>query len=182
WRRTEQGQWVYGLLGRHNSDGTVTYVPTGRALYKFVTIRNANGAQTVVVARDDAGVPHQADLPVRMKNEHGTYVIESVTRREDLAIVAPPPPSGLPIHTHDDRYFRETEHVSSSAGASDAGKPVVLDAAGLLDDSFLNDEHIEDLVAAQLTGNTGRVQFSYNDTTGELTAILDVSAADKILY
>lgn len=43
-------------------------------------------------------------------------------------------------------------------------------------------EQIEDFVAAQFTGNSGRVQFSYNDTTGVLTAILDVSAADKILY
>lgn len=43
-------------------------------------------------------------------------------------------------------------------------------------------EQIEDFAAAMLTGNTGRVQASYNDAAGTITLILDVSAADKILY
>lgn len=43
-------------------------------------------------------------------------------------------------------------------------------------------ETVEDWTAGQLTGNSGRVQFSYNDTTGVLTAILDVSGADRYLY
>jgi len=41
-------------------------------------------------------------------------------------------------HIHDARYFRENEHISLSAGAGDAAKPIVTDAAGLLDSSFLN--------------------------------------------
>lgn len=61
-------------------------------------------------------------------------------------------------HTHDDRYYteteldagqldnryyRENEHVNSSAGAGDAGKPVVLDAAGHIDASMVNDADID---------------------------------------
>lgn len=42
------------------------------------------------------------------------------------------------LHQHDSLYFRETEFINSSAGAGDAGKPIVLDANGLLDSSFIN--------------------------------------------
>jgi hypothetical protein len=62
---------------------------------------------------------------------------------------------------------------------------VVLDTDDIAEGAtnlYLTQERVEDFVAAQFTGNTGRVQFSYNDTTGEVTAILDVSAADRILY
>lgn len=40
-------------------------------------------------------------------------------------------------HIHDGRYFRENEHVSISAGVADAGKPVILDANGVLDPSLV---------------------------------------------
>lgn len=45
---------------------------------------------------------------------------------------------GATEHNHDGIYFREAEHVNASAGVADAGKPVVLDAAGLLDSSLIN--------------------------------------------
>jgi len=41
-------------------------------------------------------------------------------------------------HHHDSLYFRETEFINSSAGAGDAGKPIVLDANGQLDNSFID--------------------------------------------
>ena len=40
-------------------------------------------------------------------------------------------------HIHDGRYFREDEHVAVSAGVTDAGKPIILDANGLIDSSLL---------------------------------------------
>jgi hypothetical protein len=39
----------------------------------------------------------------------------------------------------DARYFQKTEHVDTSAGAGDAGKPVVLDSAGELPDTIHGD-------------------------------------------
>ena len=45
---------------------------------------------------------------------------------------------GSTQHTHDSVYFRENEHVSTSAGAGDAGKPVVLDAGGKFDESLID--------------------------------------------
>ena len=43
----------------------------------------------------------------------------------------------------DNRYFRENEHINSSAGAADAGKPIALDAAGHIDATMLNDADID---------------------------------------
>jgi hypothetical protein len=42
----------------------------------------------------------------------------------------------------DNRYFTESEHINSSAGVADAGKPVVLDAAGHIDATMINDGDI----------------------------------------
>jgi hypothetical protein len=47
----------------------------------------------------------------------------------------------LQYHTDtrgDDRYFRENEHIASSSGTGDAGKPIILDASGLLDPSLVS--------------------------------------------
>lgn len=43
----------------------------------------------------------------------------------------------------DNRYFTEAEHINSSAGAGDAGKPVKLDAAGHIDATMINDADID---------------------------------------
>ena len=43
----------------------------------------------------------------------------------------------------DARYFTETEHLNSSAGAGDAGKPIKLDAAGHVDASMVNDADVD---------------------------------------
>lgn len=41
-------------------------------------------------------------------------------------------------HIHDARYFRENEHIASSAGAADAGKPVKTDVDGYLSASLID--------------------------------------------
>ena len=38
----------------------------------------------------------------------------------------------------DTRYFKETEHVSTTAGVADAGKPIILDSDGLINDSMVS--------------------------------------------
>ncbi len=43
----------------------------------------------------------------------------------------------------DNRYFTEAEHLNSSAGAGDSGKPIKLDAGGHLDATMLNDGDID---------------------------------------
>lgn len=41
-------------------------------------------------------------------------------------------------HIHDARYFRENEHISTSAGAGDAGKPIITNSSGLVDATFIS--------------------------------------------
>ncbi|MBF0119976.1 MAG: hypothetical protein HQK79_14170 [Desulfobacterales bacterium] len=43
----------------------------------------------------------------------------------------------------DARYYQKTEFVASSAGATDAGKPIKLDAGGLIDASMIDDSDID---------------------------------------
>ena len=45
---------------------------------------------------------------------------------------------GSAEHTHNSVYFQESEHVSTSAGAGDAAKPIVLNASGLVDGSMVD--------------------------------------------
>ncbi|MBU2572385.1 MAG: hypothetical protein KJ725_20590, partial [Gammaproteobacteria bacterium] len=42
----------------------------------------------------------------------------------------------------DNRYFAESEHLATSAGATDAGKPIKLDANGNIDATMINDADI----------------------------------------
>lgn len=57
-------------------------------------------------------------------------------------------------HTHDDRYFTETEHLDASAGAGDAGKPVKLDAAGHIDTTMIDDGDIDHTLIGSIGTNT----------------------------
>ena len=51
----------------------------------------------------------------------------------------------------DARYFRETEHLDSSAGAGDAGKPIKLDSNGEVDSSMLPPGNTDENVKADGT-------------------------------
>lgn len=101
WLRTQKRQYVYGKLGRLNSDGTYSFIPPGEPDCLYVTIRTSIGGQTVVSARNDAGLPHQPNLGVRMVVEDGKHVLEN--RYGDKAqgsTNTPTPPSGVWNHNH----------------------------------------------------------------------------------
>lgn len=118
--RNAEAQWTYATVGRLVA-GVPTFDVTGRANYMLVTIRQANGSQTSVPARNDAGVPRALGLPVRMYKQGTTFVIDSIAKRSDLAYTSPGQDPA--IHTHDSRYFTETEFT----GAADLGAPVDTD-------------------------------------------------------
>lgn len=137
WARREEERWLYGTMGRKNPDGSYTFIVPGRSRFVYVTLRNAIGAQTVVPARNDVGVEHGPNIGVRMLYEKNNYVIYSKSTTQTQSVNEPTPPTGVPVHNHDERYFREDEYTSSSFGASSAGLPVVLDNTGQLDSSFV---------------------------------------------
>lgn len=210
WQRNEDERWIYGLMGKIK-DGVAVFDVEGRAGYVYVRIRNQNGAQTSPPARNDPGVAHAAGLAVRMRMEGTTLVIDSEVRREDLATTPAPPGSGVPVHIHDTRYFTESEHLSVSAGAGDAGKPIVLNASGEVDATMLpstvltdtddlpegvvnlyyTNERAQDAAGA-MAANSSTVSLTYVDATPSLTAaVIDAellaiagltSAADKGIH
>jgi len=77
-------------------------------------------------------------------------------------------------HIHDARYFRENEHIATSAGVADAGKPVKTDvdgklSASLIDVADLNDE----LDHGTLLGlaDDDHLQYLRTDGTRNLTGV-----------
>lgn len=73
------------------------------------------------------------------------------------------------LHQHDDIYFQESEHVNVSAGAGDAGKPIILNANGQVDPSmislstlsFLGDWNANTNTPALADGGVGANQNEY---------------------
>jgi len=81
---------------------------------------------------------------------------------------------GSGAHHHDGRYFQETEHINASTGASDAAKPVITDAAGLLDNSFIDVSGLNALLDhGTLTGlgDDDHTQYLKTDGTRNLTGV-----------
>lgn len=77
-------------------------------------------------------------------------------------------------HIHDARYFRENEHIATSAGVADAGKPVKTDvdgklSASLIDIADLNDELDHGLLAG--LADDDHLQYLRTDGTRNLTGI-----------
>lgn len=77
-------------------------------------------------------------------------------------------------HIHDGRYFREDEHVATSVGVADAGKPVITDtdgklSASLIDIVDLNNEL--DHGALLGLGDDDHLQYLRTDGTRNLTGI-----------
>lgn len=60
-------------------------------------------------------------------------------------------PTDIP-QNFDDLYYRKTEHIDTSVGALDAGKPIVLNSGGLVDNSMLPSSATS---AWGTAGNTG---------------------------
>lgn len=68
----------------------------------------------------------------------------AVTDHGDLAGLGDDDHSQYHNNTRGDlRYYQQTEFISTSAGAADSGKPVVLDAEGDIDASMINDADID---------------------------------------
>jgi len=79
----------------------------------------------------------------------------------------------------DARYFTEAEHINTSAGAEDAGKPIVLDAGGQIDATMINDADVDH---GNLTGlgDDDHSQYLLANGTRTLTDNLAVTATKTI--
>lgn len=88
----------------------------------------------------------------------------------------------------DARYFRQSEHLDSSAGAGDAGKPIKLDAGGKVDATMLADADVDhgsigglgDDDHSQYHNNTrGDARYLYRENAGAFTPDGDYEPATK---
>jgi len=78
-------------------------------------------------------------------------------------------------HTHDSRYFQESEFLNASAGAGDAGKPVKLDAGGHIDSTMINDADVS-------YNNIADLPSTFSATINDFgTGGSDVWSASKII-
>lgn len=169
WNRAEQQQWTVGTLGRLNSDGTFTFSVPGRPTFVYVTIRQANGAQTVVPARNDASLPHQPRLGVRMRLEYGVYVIDRQTIRGDIANAPSPPTYGVAPHATSHKHGGSDEIASATAGANLIPKA---EADGKLAPEWFDYadivESVQDSVGAMLAAGD-QIAITYDDVSGTVT-------------
>ena len=114
--------------------------------------KNVNAGSSKITVTDDAG-NNEIDIDVAQGNlDHGSI-------------------GGLGGDDHtqyhndtrgDARYFQQSEHISTSAGAGDSGKPIVLDAGGKVDATMVNDGDIDH---GSLTGLSDDDHSQYHNNT-----------------
>lgn len=76
----------------------------------------------------------------------------------------------------DARYFTEAEHIDSSAGAGDAGKPIKLDADGQVDATMINDSDIDHNSITNTHNLTTDIDHDSITNTHNLTTDIDHNA------
>ena len=80
------------------------------------------------------------------------------------------------LHSHDGQYFTESEHIVTSAGAGDSGKPIKLDAAGHVDATMINDGDIDHVNIANKGSNTHATIDSHLSDTSNPHSITSTAA------
>jgi hypothetical protein len=95
-------EWIYGRLGRSNSDGSFTVIVPARPNFVYVRLSAQGEVQSLSIAKNLNKVPAQPNLPVRMRREHGALVIIDVDPVHYEAATASQAinPYGVNAHTH----------------------------------------------------------------------------------
>lgn len=75
----------------------------------------------------------------------------------------------------DNRYFRENEHISTSAGVADAGKPIVLNASGIIDSTMITSGSIDHGGTTGL-GDDDHTQYFRTDGTRTMTGVINAGS------
>lgn len=179
WKRQEEGQWLYGKLGRYNGTNVIFEVK-GRKNFLYVTIRNASGSQTSVPARNDAGVPQTENLPVKIRLQFGVYVIEGVTGKGDEGGAPVVPPSGIPLHADSHKHGGVDEVGTETPGAFQIPKA---ESNGNLNNSWLNTGHSNGIDVDTVDGDhASDLKNRANHTGTQLSStISDFSSAVSAL-
>ena len=112
-------------------------------------------------------IDHGADLTGLGDDDHGLYHTDA---RGDVRYYTK---TELNAGQLDTRYFTEAEHLNTSAGAADAGKPIKLDAAGHVDATMINDGDIDHASIANTHNLTTDIDHASITNTHNLTTDID---------
>lgn len=83
-------------------------------------------------------------------------------------------------HIHDSRYYRENEHINTSAGAGDAAKPIITNGSGKIANSFIDIPGINALLDHGTLlglGDDDHTQYLKTDGTRDITGVQEYSSA-----
>ncbi|NIV12119.1 MAG: hypothetical protein GWN62_12850, partial [Aliifodinibius sp.] len=113
--------------------------------YFYVTLQTAGGAWEVV--KVTAKVSNTFTIERNVDSSTGAaqaFSADDIVSLRYCASVISDIVDELNDHAddHDSRFFTETEHINTSVGAADAGKPIKLDSGGFIDDSMINEAGI----------------------------------------
>lgn len=94
---------IIGILGRVNSDGSISLEVANRKGFVYVRIGPPNGQQTTI-ADNTANVQLIANMPVRMTRKQGVLVIKDTSTATNTTVIPDNSTNsfGVPFHTHMD--------------------------------------------------------------------------------
>ena len=144
-------------LGWQKSDSEIVIAAPGGIGRVYITWRQSG---TRDIAANRRGVPLAGNLPILVVPGSPNVIVDMDSSDRAALAAALPDANGVYPHTHnhsqlanlnvfddhpryldaergDLRYFLKGEHVAVSAGAADAGKPVVLGVAGKFDATLI---------------------------------------------
>lgn len=155
------------LSGGSNVDAGSLHMHDGRYFRRDQTIAASAGVGS-------SGAPIKTDA--RGKIDPSFYQQSDFVHGNLSGLSSDDHPQYLNNTRGDARYFKKVEHVNSSTGSSDAGKPIVLNAGGKIDGSMIDPSTINHENISGLLG--GAASDHYHLTSAQHTTLTSGSGSD----
>lgn len=168
-----EGTNLYYTESRVNANTNVAANTTHRTSdgsdHTFIDQSVISGASPTLDGTNFTGIDHGSGLIGLLDDDHTQY--HNDTRGDARYYTKTLLDSGQ----LDTRYFTEAEHINASAGVGDAGKPIKLDVAGVLANSFVSQSSVLQHESAITHGNISGVGTNSHAT-------IDTHLADVTIH